>query len=455
MGKYSLAEELLLRASADPGPDGPYELARELIRLYRSEGRFGDVRRILRASWSRSPDAPGVLRELWNLDHSAISIETWRFALDRADNDDDRVWLGRAHHAMLTGQFRAATNWIRACLQRRPDDLAVLQARLELAMATDDVAGFWTAIAHRPASGFDAAEIRRMRAWLAARRGEAAVEERELTLLVEVDPGDARALERLAVLATRAGRICEAKRLRGRKAEVDRTQHQVDLLLRGGDIDSGRAERLARLEAELGRTFDARAWEIVARAGLSAPPPSGGASSRFRGPIAVVGGTPRGGRGTLVAIPALARSSRAGPIHPRRSSRRPPRPRGPAARPHRPRRIGGGPGRAEPTGATAEFVDDAAASGLRFAFDDGRTPIRLLPESLSGGVGLLDFDGDGRLDVYCVQGGDLRGGRRARSRRDGPRRPPLSQPRRRHLPGCDPRNPGSPRSPGGGVMARA
>ena len=57
MGKYSLAEELLLRASANPGPDGPYELERELIRLYRSEGRFGDVRRILRASWCRSPDA--------------------------------------------------------------------------------------------------------------------------------------------------------------------------------------------------------------------------------------------------------------------------------------------------------------------------------------------------------------------------------------------------------------
>ena len=48
------------------------------------------------------------------LDHSAIPIEAWQFALDRADNDDDRVWLGRANHAILTGRFRAAADWLRA-----------------------------------------------------------------------------------------------------------------------------------------------------------------------------------------------------------------------------------------------------------------------------------------------------------------------------------------------------
>ena len=53
------------------------------------------------------------------------------------------------------------------------------------------------------------------------------------------------------------------------------------------------------------------------------------------------------------------------------------------------------------------FVDDAEAVGLRFVFDNGRTPMCLLPETISGGVGLIDFDGDGWLDVYCVQGGSL------------------------------------------------
>ncbi len=45
--------------------------------------------------------------------------------------------------------------------------------------------------------------------------------------------------------------------------------------------------------------------------------------------------------------------------------------------------------------------------GLRFTFDNGQTVRHLLPETMSGGVALLDFDGDGWLDVYCVQGGSL------------------------------------------------
>ena len=31
----------------------------------------------------------------------------------------------------------------------------------------------------------------------------------------------------------------------------------------------------------------------------------------------------------------------------------------------------------------------------------------MLPETNTGGVGLIDFNGDGWLDVYCVQGGEL------------------------------------------------
>ena len=44
--------------------------------------------------------------------------------------------------------------------------------------------------------------------------------------------------------------------------------------------------------------------------------------------------------------------------------------------------------------------------GLDFRHDRGHVPGRLiLPETGAGGVALLDFDGDGWLDVYAVQGG--------------------------------------------------
>lgn len=54
------------------------------------------------------------------------------------------------------------------------------------------------------------------------------------------------------------------------------------------------------------------------------------------------------------------------------------------------------------------FQDLAASSGLTFRHDAGREGNRELPETLGGGVALLDFDGDGHLDLYFAQSGPLR-----------------------------------------------
>ena len=52
------------------------------------------------------------------------------------------------------------------------------------------------------------------------------------------------------------------------------------------------------------------------------------------------------------------------------------------------------------------FTDDAEEAGLRFFHDNGHTrKYPPPPETMCGGVGLLDYDGDGWLDVYAVQGG--------------------------------------------------
>lgn len=53
------------------------------------------------------------------------------------------------------------------------------------------------------------------------------------------------------------------------------------------------------------------------------------------------------------------------------------------------------------------FVESAHALGLDFRHVSGLTQRFHFPEIMGGGVGLLDFDSDGDLDVYFVQSGDL------------------------------------------------
>jgi len=53
------------------------------------------------------------------------------------------------------------------------------------------------------------------------------------------------------------------------------------------------------------------------------------------------------------------------------------------------------------------FVNGTGASHLDFRNQPSRTSHKYLPEAMTGGVALLDYDGDGRLDVFLVNGAAL------------------------------------------------
>ncbi len=410
MGRYTPAEEVLLTAlsRADLSRADRYELERALSRLYRFEGRMDDIRRVLRASWCRAPDPVGVLKELFLLDHSPIPAEALELALEKADDQDDRVWLGRANLALMAGRFAVAAAWLDRCLQRRPNDPVVWRARLDLAMTTHDTEGFWKAVDHVPADRFDAAAIHALRAWLAARLGEPSLERRELTALLQDAPGDTQALERLAVLAYQSGQTAEAEQLRHRKAALDRAQDRFRKIILFDSL-ADYIQELAELARALHRSFDAQGWALAAAAGpginspTSGQHPDAGNSSPLPPSLserAVALSAPyarelqEGARTTTRmladSLADLRTRFAAGALR------------------DRPTAVGATPAIDQPGGSTPAFVDDAESVGLRFAFDNGQTPLRQLPETMSGGVGLLDYDGDGWVDVYCVQGGALR-----------------------------------------------
>src|SRR5690349_22404301 len=56
---------------------------------------------------------------------------------------------------------------------------------------------------------------------------------------------------------------------------------------------------------------------------------------------------------------------------------------------------------------TALFNDVAEQSGLRFRHYNGMTGKFYLPEITGSGAALFDFDNDGDLDVFLVQGNVL------------------------------------------------
>ena len=82
---------------------------------------------------------------------------------------------------------------------------------------------------------------------------------------------------------------------------------------------------------------------------------------------------------------------------------------------------------ARPAGSSAIFEDAAASTGLEFHHFIGATGSYFPPEIMGSGVALVDYDGDGDLDVYLLQGAVLD---KTKSLKDA-----LFPPPRNHWPG--------------------
>ena len=370
VGHLARAEALLEPIPRGRGDDA-VGLRQTLELIYRLQGRSAEVRDLIVESWAKSPDPARVLWRIYMLDHSAFPGELVERVTAHAEPDDDRVQLAKANLATLSGRYDEARTLIESSLARRPGDPAAWRLELARSVAAADPVALLRAAAQLPARRFGEPERLRLRAALARIGRDAPAERAALEALVAQTPEELPATDRLAELALGRGDRDEARRLRLRATAFHDLRERYDALIDRDDRASA-APELARLAAELGRRVEARGWSLI-RDGLAA-----------REPL-----VPR------LDTDAAPADRRRGPTLADQLADLAP-PGGPPARP--------GPDDAP---GPIRFVDDAAAAGLRFIYDNGHLAGRAsrLPETMGGGVGLLDFDRDGWLDVFAVQGG--------------------------------------------------
>ena len=375
--RLSVAEPLLPAALADPGEFGK-EARETLVHLYKLQGRFDEARRLVREGWGRY-DRVGTIQELVRLDTSnPIPIEKAEPILQTAAQaapDDDRIWLGLASLATRRGRFAEARRWLDRCLERRPADPAVWRVRLDWARAAENESEVRRALAYLPPDRVPRAQLLSLRAWFARRARDTEAERRALEELVEYDPGAMAAMESLAELLLRTGRPERAKQLRARKGELERTLDWYIVNIFPADRLE-HATELARAAEAVGRRFEAHCWWE-----LAAEQPSHTALARAE--------LARLDREGMSAGPSPRDLTPAGLLA-ELNARATPESLAPGV---------------ESCGASPRFVDGAESAGLHFTFDNGLETFHQIPETMSGGVGLLDYDGDGWLDVYAVQGG--------------------------------------------------
>jgi len=275
-GQFAAAEQIVNTAAEDPRNDRSH--ARFLlVPIYSQLGRLDEAERLIEERWEHlnetgegaSEPAIDLVRMHIELTFKPNPVENVRAYLDQAASlapDDDRVWLGRANLAIRTGAYDEAERWLDACLRRRPEDVPVWRARLSWGIATNRIDVVQQALKHLPAEDSTSALVHRLKAWLAAKRGDVATERRELERLLAEDPADLTALDldRLAQLAEKnEGQPAQAAELLRKKAEIDRLRARYEKLFdRNQPIRD--AEEMAGLAEQLGREFEARVFLTVA-----------------------------------------------------------------------------------------------------------------------------------------------------------------------------------------------
>jgi tetratricopeptide (TPR) repeat protein len=363
--------ERVLREAAEADPDA-VDARRRLVYLLDLERRSDEARAVLWELYRITGDA----RHLITLVGMTLSGPDTRDAkpelaefLAKAPADP---LLRRAQGLVLLAEGRPAEArpHLESAMAALEDDPIGRLALAECRLTAGELDAAEAALGSEPSPGAG-----RGRWWFLRGRIEEARDQTDRAIdawrhTASPSSQDREALYHLGQVLIRRGKEAEAQPLlehaeaiRAREVSLIR---ELDRCLREGR-DADTFGRVARLCHEAGLEAEARAWyrEVIkidplrreAQAALAGPEPT---------------------------VPT--------PVAPRRkASLASAAPEAPALSPV------AGAGR-------LKFEDVATRSGLVYRYECGVTPNLYLPDTMGGGVGLIDYDDDGRLDVYFVNG---------------------------------------------------
>jgi tetratricopeptide (TPR) repeat protein len=380
-GRLRAAETRLEEALSRGGP-GLNDVRQLLSRVYEIQLRIEDSLPLYRASVPESSEPFLLLQRISSLEGGTLPLESLKTTLDEAAAMaplDDRVWLGQARLAMQMGQWDHALDLLHRCREKRPD-APVWRSWLEWAQAAGKPNDALIALRGLGVQNLTAVEIQMIRAWTCLQAGDAAGQRKALRSWLDLEPRSIPALERMAALAEQPSQAAEYRR---RKAGADRALDRYRVRVRlGSAVDFQTQEAridIALLAEQAGLPRDAADWFRLAEA--HSPPSAIARDELARLDLELARRSEKmeqdGARtGILARLTDLATEATSHP-------------------------------RARSASAPVSFVDDAASVGLRFVYQNGESKIHQIPETTGGGVALLDYDGDGWIDVYLVQGGSF------------------------------------------------
>jgi tetratricopeptide (TPR) repeat protein len=371
------------------------QLVSLLVLMRRSAEARSNLRRLFRITRDPRYLADSILISQIESEVHDLSAEIEQYL----NQTPDDPWLRRVCGLFLLSRGRAAQalphlEAAAAAFENDPvGRFALAECRISLGISADDL----SILATPPSRAVDAARWWVLRSRLAEAWGKDAAVTESLQKAVIADPRNAEARYRLGQAMTRHGDRGSAELHLDRAAALgsaaDALRRELRALLRGNS-DVHALVRIGNLCRQAGMTAEARDWFELA---IERDP-------RVKSAGFDLGQLSAADDGPAVALsqPLLKASARIPPRH--RSHHVATRPK-----------------------CAPRFEDIAQNAGVAFRYECGATPNLFIADTMGGGVALFDFDDDGWLDIYFVNGCRLPFDRQSpprpnalyRNRRDG------------------------------------